>query len=208
MNHELLLAGLTELGLTGRPGLLDGLAAHAKAIETWNERLGLVSLQHPDDLVTKHLLDSVAPVALLERRGFASFTDLGSGAGFPGIPLALAFPQAKAVLIERMERRALFLETTLAELGRSDVEVLQRTFEEIKDRFDLVTFRAVAALEPALVKKLRRLLNPGGAIAAYKGRREVVDAELASLGSLAEGAEIVPVTVPFLDEERHLVFLR
>jgi 16S rRNA (guanine527-N7)-methyltransferase len=207
VNLELLGRGLADLGLD-RPGLLDGLAAHGRAIERSNERLGLVALHHPDDLVTKHLLDSVAPVALLAKRGFASFADLGSGAGFPGIPLALAFPQVRAVLIERMERRALFLETTLAELGRGDVVVLQRTFEEIKDRFDLVTFRAVAPLEPALVKKLRRLLNPGGVIAAYKGRREVVDAELATLGPLAEDAEVVPVTVPFLDEERHLVILR
>jgi 16S rRNA (guanine527-N7)-methyltransferase len=206
MNQTLLSRGLSELGLD-RPGLLDGLTAHGRAIETWNERLGLVSLHDPDELVTKHLLDSLAPIRVLEELGFASFADLGSGAGFPGVPLALAFPQAHAVLVERMERRALFLETTLAELGRGDVTVLQRTFEEVKERFDLVTFRAVSALDLTLVKKLRRLLNPGGVIASYKGRREVVDAELASLGPLAEGARVVPVNVPFLDEERHLVIL-
>ena len=204
MNSELLREGLNILGLGS---LADSLSIHARAIETWNDRLGLVSLRDPDELVTKHLLDSVAPVAILAERGFASFADLGSGAGFPGIPLALAFPQARAMLIERMERRALFLETTLAELGRGDVQVAQRTFEEVRERFDLVTFRAVAALDPSLVKKMRRLLSPGGVIAAYKGRREVVDAELASLGSLAEGAQVIPVRVPFLDEERHLVIL-
>ncbi len=207
MNEVLLGQGLADLGLTGRPGLLEGLATHGRAIETWNERLGLVSLRDPDELVTKHLLDSVAPVSVLAERGLASFADLGSGAGFPGIPLALAFPEAHAVLVERMERRALFLETTLAELGRTDVAVIQRTFEEVRERFDVVTFRAVAALDLALVKKLRRLLNPGGVIAAYKGRRETIDAELASLGQLAQGAQVIPLKVPFLDEERHLVML-
>jgi 16S rRNA (guanine527-N7)-methyltransferase len=58
------------------------------------------------------------------------------------------------------------------------------------------------------VKKMKRLLNPGGHIAAYKGRREVIEAELAALGALAEGAQVLPLRVPFLDEERHLVLLR
>jgi 16S rRNA (guanine527-N7)-methyltransferase len=187
--------------------LAEGLAAYRAEIEIWNERLGLVSLKAPDDLVVKHLLDSLASWATLEAFGFGSQVDLGSGAGFPGIPLALTFPQATTVLVERMERRAGFLNATLGVLGRSDVTVLQRTFEEVKDKFDVVTFRAVFPLDAKLVKKMKRLLNPGGRIAAYKGRREVIDAELASLGAQADGAEVIPLKVPFLDEERHLVVI-
>jgi len=205
--EDLLHQGLEALGLSSRADLLTGLNVYRAEIEEWNERLGLVSLKHPDDLVVKHLLDSLAPWAVLDRFGFGSLADLGSGAGFPGIPLALAFPAARTVLVERMERRAGFLNATLANLGRSDVAVLQRTFEEVKDHFDVVTFRAVFPLDAKLVKKLKRLLNPGGRIAAYKGRREVIDAELATLGALADGAEVVPLQVPFLEEERHLVIL-
>lgn len=203
----LLRQGLAQLGLADRPGLEAGLLAYAAEITEWNERLGLVSLKAPEDLVVKHLLDSLAPWSVLAGLGLGSLVDLGSGAGFPGIPLALAFPQVQTVLVERMERRAGFLESTLTALGRTDVEVLQRTFEEVKAQFDVVTFRAVTALEPKVVKKMLRLLNPGGRIAAYKGRREVVDAELAALGPWADGAEVVPLKVPFLDEERHLVIL-
>lgn len=199
--------GLTQLGLADRPDLAEALARYQLEIETWNERLGLVSLKSPDDLVIKHLLDSLAPWTMLRDLGFASLADLGSGAGFPGIPLALAFPQVRTVLVERMERRAGFLEATLAVLKRSDIVVLQRTFEEVKDTFDLVTFRAFTPLEPKIVKKMRRLLAPRGHIAAYKGRRDVIDAELAALGPLGEGAQVVPLMVPFLDEERHLVVL-
>lgn len=206
--NDLLTQGLAALGLADRPGLAVDLTAYRAEIETWNERLGLVSLKTPDDLVVRHLLDSLAPWALLRDLSFGSLVDLGSGAGFPGIPLALTFPQARTVLVERMERRAGFLEATLGVLGRSDVSVLQRTFEEVKDRFDLVTFRAVFPLDGKLVKKMRRLLHPGGRIAAYKGRREVIEAELTTLGALADGVEILPVKVPFLDEERHLVILR
>ena len=199
--------GLETLGLADRPDLVRGLVTYRSEIEAWNERLGLVSLKSPDDLVVKHLLDSLAPWNILESFGAGSLADLGSGAGFPGIPLALTFPRMRTVLVERMERRAGFLEATLVALGRTDVSVLQRTFEEVTDRFDLVTFRAFTPLEPKIVKKMKRLLNPGGRIAAYKGRREVIDAELLALGALADRAQILPLSVPFLDEERHLVVL-
>jgi 16S rRNA (guanine527-N7)-methyltransferase len=207
VNSELLLDGLHQLGLSDRPGLVDDLTCYQREIETWNDRLGLVSLKTPDDLVIKHLLDSLAPWAILQDFEFASLADLGSGAGFPGIPVALTFPEARTVLVERMERRAGFLEATLAVLKRTDVEVRQRTFEEVKDTFDLVTFRAFTPLEPKMVKKMKRLLNPGGRIAAYKGRRDVIDAELASLGALGQGAQVIPLAVPFLNEQRHLVVL-
>lgn len=199
--------GLDVLGLADRPDLSAALGVYQAEIETWNERLGLVSLKSPDDLVVKHLLDSLAPWKILEAFGFSSMADLGSGAGFPGIPLALTFPSARTVLVERMERRAGFLQSTLASLKRTDVVVLQRTFEEVKDTFDLVTFRAFTPLEPKIVKKMKRLLTPQGCIAAYKGRREVLDAELAALGELASGAQVIPLTVPFLNEERHLVVI-
>ena len=208
MKHDWLTEGLAQLGLAGRPGLLEGLLAYQSEIEAWNQRLGLVALKDPSDLAVKHLLDSLAPWAVLEGLGFSSLADLGSGAGFPGIPLALTFPQCRTVLVERMERRATFLEATLAVLGRTDVAVQQRTFEEVKDRFELVTFRAFTPLEPKIVKKMRKILVPGGWIAAYKGRREVIDAELAGLGALAEGARVLELNVPFLAEERHLVVLQ
>lgn len=208
MSDDLLTRGLEALGLADRTDLVRGLALYRSEIETWNERLGLVSLKGVDDLVIKHFLDSVAPWAHLNQWGFGTLADLGSGAGFPGIPLSLTFPAAQTFLVERMERRVKFLQSTLQILGRTDVSVLPRTFEEVKDRFDLVTFRAVFPLDAKLVKKMKRLLNPGGRIAAYKGRREVIDLELATLGALAEGAEVLPIKVPFLDEERHLVVLR
>lgn len=207
MSDDLLSRGLEALGLADRADLVQGLAAYRAEIETWNERLGLVSLKAPDDLIVKHFLDSLAPWTHLRDAGFTTLADLGSGAGFPGIPLALAFPQAQTFLVERMERRVGFLRATLQVLGRTDVTVVPRTFEEVKEQFDLVTFRAVFPLDAKLVKKMKRLLHPGGRIAAYKGRREVIDAELATLGPLAEGAQVIPVKVPFLDEERHLVVL-
>ncbi len=210
---DLLEAGLDLLEW---PGEREALRAYLNELEIWNERLGLVSVNGPDDLVVRHVLDSLAPWKVLAELGLAgwagsapgSLADLGSGAGFPGIPLALTFPHAVTTLVERMERRAGFLESTLLVLHRTDITVQQRTFEEVKDRFDVVTFRAFAPLDLKVVKKMKRLLNPGGVIAAYKGRREVIDGELGALGDSAAGVRVIPVTVPFLDEERHLVVLQ
>jgi len=169
LTTDLLNQGLEALKLTDRPGLVAGLATYQHEIETWNERLGLVSLKDDSDLVVKHLLDSLTPWSILDGFGFGSLADLGSGAGFPGIPLALTFPAARTVLVERMERRAGFLESTLAALKRTDVVVLQRTFEEVKDSFDLVTFRAFTPLETKIVKKCAKSWHRAGGLPPTRG---------------------------------------
>ena len=200
--------GLDQLQWPGDRKLLRDYLAE---LDTWNQRLGLVSVNSPDDLVVRHVLDSLAAWKPLEALGLGipgrTLADLGSGAGFPGLPLALSFPSALTTLVERMERRSSFLETTLLSLHLSEVKVQQKTFEELKDKFDFVTFRAFSPLEPKLVKKLKRLLNPGGKIIAYKGRREVIEGELRALGEMGAGGIVVPLQVPFLEEERHLVVL-
>jgi len=205
--EALLEQGLDRLGLLDRPGLVDALNKFRIEIETWNDRLGLVSLRSSRDLPVKHLLDSLAPWRHLEALGKQRWADLGSGAGFPGLPLALVFPQWELTLVERMERRADFLKSTLAVLGRTDVRVVQKTFEEVKERFEAVTFRAFTPLEVKGTKKLLRLLEPQGYLAAYKGRREVIDQELGTIAPLKIPAQTHRLEVPFLDEERHLVVL-
>jgi 16S rRNA (guanine527-N7)-methyltransferase len=133
---------------------------------------------------------------------------VGSGAGLPGIPLALALREYPFTLIEKMGRRASFLRYALALLGLPNTAVEEAPLEKAAPRrFSLVTFRALRSLEPALLKALFRLLEPEGALAAYKGRRAVIDGELRPLEALCTW-EIIPLTVPFLDEERHLVVIR
>jgi 16S rRNA (guanine527-N7)-methyltransferase len=141
-----------------------------------------------------------------------ALADVGSGAGFPGIPLAICLPGVRFTLIERMGRRAGFLQNCLAALGLANAAVEETEMEKAAPgRFDLVVFRAFSPLEPVVLKSLCRLLAPGGIIAAYKGRRQVVEAELtaaeAAVPKLAGTWEIIPLQVPFLDEERHLAVI-
>jgi 16S rRNA G527 N7-methylase RsmG len=119
-----------------------------------------------------------------------------------------------------MARRAGFLRNTAAALALANVTVEEADMEQVAGgRFDLVVFRAVSPLGPALVKKLSRLLTDGGVIAAYKGRQDTAEQELAAagFGSISGGkgaaanggmAELIPLSVPFLNEERHVALIR
>lgn len=187
-------------------------------IERFNPRYGLVKVRDRAELVTRHILDSLAPLehiaGLLQNGG--PLADAGSGAGLPGIPLAICLPGVPVTLIERSGRRANFLRNTLAVLGLSSVTVEETEMERsAPGRFGVVTFRAFHPLERTLLRSLFRLLlpagpsSPAGVLAAYQGRREKTLAELeTALEAGSGGAELIPLSVPFLKEERHLAVIR
>ncbi|MDR2661790.1 MAG: 16S rRNA (guanine(527)-N(7))-methyltransferase RsmG [Treponema sp.] len=210
----------TAAGLIGprRSVIADLLDRYAAEIERFNPLYGLVRVKDREELVTRHIFDSLAPLghiaALLglrrQNRG-PQLADAGSGAGLPGIPLAICLPGVPVTLIERMGRRANFLRNTLAVLGLSSVTVEETEMERFPPgRFKVVTFRAFHPLERTLLHSLFRLLAPAGpsgpgVLAAYKGRREKLAAELEAASCTAE---IIPLSVPFLKEERHLALIR
>jgi 16S rRNA (guanine527-N7)-methyltransferase len=195
-------------------GLLD---RYAGEIERFNPRWGLVKVQDRAELVTRHILDSLAPLehiaGLLGNRPLA---DAGSGAGLPGIPLAICLPGIPVTLIDRSGRRANFLRNTLAVLGLSSVTVEETEMERSPPgRFGVVAFRAFHPLEKTLLRSLFRLLlpagpsSPAGVLAAYQGRREkTLTALETELEEASCTAELIPLSVPFLNEERHLAVIR
>ena len=205
------LAEITEL-----------LSRYIDELERFNAAYGLVKTDSREELIVKHILDSLSPLGhiagmlggrlgcpLGRPSGLAGkkIADIGSGAGLPGIPLSLCLPEIQFILIERMGRRASFLLNTLAILGISNVLVEETEAEKVHpDQFDILVLRAVSPLSPAFVAKLIRLLVNGGAIAAYKGREETAKTEMDSLSGLS--AELIPLNVPFLDEQRCLAVIR
>ncbi|MCL2233825.1 MAG: 16S rRNA (guanine(527)-N(7))-methyltransferase RsmG [Treponema sp.] len=220
MTDNILEQGLAKLapGDTDINSAVKTLVRYIEEIELFNSAYGLVKVQNRRELVVRHILDSLAPLSILRRlHGRPLIADVGSGAGLPGIPLAVCMPEAEFTLIERMGRRAGFLRNTAAVLGLSNVKVEEAEMEKIAPAgcFDIVVFRAFRPLEPLIFKGLSRLLADGGVLAAYKGRRQSLDEEMAGLINAPKkgafpsigGWEALPLEVPFLEEERHLVLI-
>jgi 16S rRNA (guanine527-N7)-methyltransferase len=224
VSGSLLQQGLAALGFGsagGQPGgravelrdageTTDLLERYLAELDRWNARFGFVKAT-PDELVVKHVLDSIAGAAtvagLCAEAAAGGVLDVGSGAGFPGIPLAIALPGVRFTLLERSGRKCAFLENCRALLGLANVTVQPADLSAATGVYDVITFRAVAPLDRFLAD-LARSKVAWRSIAAYKGRRDRIDAELTALGPAARGAEVVRLAVPFVDEERHLVVLR
>jgi 16S rRNA (guanine527-N7)-methyltransferase len=204
---ELLARGLERLGIAWTQAQLEALEIHRAELERWNRGYGFVKARG-DELVIRHFLDSLAGLSVIAglspRR---TILDVGSGAGFPGLPLAVFLENCTLTLLERSAKRAAFLANVVLLLGLRHVRVEQRQLAELGERFDLVTFRAFTPLDRDL-PVLRRAVSPEGHLAAYKGRRENIRRELEAAGIPEGQAEVFPLRVPFLDEERHLVIFR
>jgi 16S rRNA (guanine527-N7)-methyltransferase len=232
MNRKL-EEGIEALGLSR--DFLPLLYKYLEEIELFNPAYGLVKVKDQDELVVKHLLDSLATKGIISKltaipaklptgesqnilkpnnaSSAPLIADAGSGAGLPGIPLAICMPHLHFTLIERMGRRAGFLRDAIAVLGLSNVTVEETEMEKAAPaRFDVIVFRAFRPLELPILKGLFRLLKNGGALAAYKGRQQAVEEEMTAAEKLMPGLagnwESIPLEVPFLDEERRLVVIR
>ena len=197
-----------------RGEILSLLAKFIDEIERRNPALSLVETSDRRDLVVRHVLDSLAALGIMLRKcDCQRIVDIGSGAGLPGIPLAITLPNSQFTLVERMGRRAGFLREVQASLGLANVAVEEDQMERARPgRFSLVTFRAFRPLEVKIYKKLSRLCCEGGMLVAYKGRRLKAEAEMVSLQealpALTGRWELVSCPVPLLDEERHVILIR
>ncbi len=160
--------------------------------------LGLLGPREMPKLWTRHILNSAVVAELVSPA--TTLADIGSGAGLPGIPMALAQPQAQFTLIEPMERRSDWLKSVVLELQLENVRVLRARAEEVAEVFDVVTARAVSAL-PNLLKMCVPLTKHGGEIIALKGSKaadEIADSKKLQKKLSIESFEIVRVGGEFL----------
>lgn len=209
--RERLKAGLAELGIAGdSSGALNRLAGYLDLLLEWNTRMNLVGPVEEVEAVSRHLLDSLVGLSEVRENLPAGglCADVGSGAGLPGIPIALAGEIAPMVLVERSAKKCTFLRHTAETLRMQGVSVVARDLRELRDRFDVLLVRAVSNLTAPFCELLYAHLLPGGAAILYKGRREVIDRELAAVPTGRFAVHARSVSVPFLDAERHIVTLK
>jgi 16S rRNA (guanine527-N7)-methyltransferase len=192
--------GLVALALPGE--LAPPLLAYLDLLARWNRAYNLTAVRDPREMVSRHLLDSLAMNAHLD--GIATLADLGTGPGLPGIPLAIARPGLRVTLVEANGKKARFLREAVRTLGLGNAEVAESRIEAL-DRpgaFDAITARALATL-PQILEFGGHLLAPGGKLLAMKGARP--DEEIATLPRGWRLETLHRLAVPGLDGERHLV---
>jgi len=220
----LLVAGCAELGIVLDEQQRNQFELYYQELASWNERLNLTTITGYEEVQVKHFLDSLVSLPLLAtelgtmlplRQGLR-LVDVGSGAGFPGIPLKIAAPQLNVTLMDGTQKKVNFLQEVLGRLGLAATQVVHGRAEELgrtpehRDQYDVVTARAVAPLN-VLAEYLLPLVRPGGLAVIYKGPgapQEFMEARQAIKLLAADAVRLAPVAVPFLAEKRFVLLLK
>jgi 16S rRNA (guanine527-N7)-methyltransferase len=201
--EQLLTDGLARLGTAPDAGLTAALLRYLELLQQWNQAFNLTGRTGLDDMVARHILDSATARPYL---GGAAILDAGTGAGLPGLPLALLEPSLRFTLADSVGKKMRFLHQAVTELRLSNVALVQARLEHWTPgtAFDTVICRAFDKL-PAFAAICGRLLAPGGRLVAMKGRRP--EDEIRDLPAPWRVMTLERVTVPGLDAERHIVVL-
>jgi 16S rRNA (guanine527-N7)-methyltransferase len=201
--RDSLEAGARAMGLSLSAGQRDSLLAVIRELEAWNRRFNLTAIRDPRDMVVKHLLDSLSVQRWLHG---SSIADVGTGAGFPGLPLAVINPQRRFALIESTTKKARFVQHAAVAAGLDNVEVVNARSEAHRPSapFDTVICRAVGKVSD-FVRLAGHLCAPDGRMLAMKGQSP--EAELQGLPKAWRVVAVHRLEVPGLDAERHLVEL-
>jgi 16S rRNA (guanine527-N7)-methyltransferase len=203
VSTEVLVAGAAQLGLSLSSAQAQQLLRLLDELDDWNQRMNLTAIRERGAQITKHLLDSLAVHSYVRGERVA---DIGTGAGFPGLPLALVLPQAQFTLVDSTAKKLKFVEHAAQLLGLSNVQTVHTRAETYrpKERFDTIVSRAVGPIE-RFVNWSGHLCVGGGRLLAMKGRYPTD--ELAQLPNGWKLAQVHRLNIPGLDEERHLVEL-
>jgi len=202
-DSDLLKEGLRELGFPCEEGQIASFETYLAELLRWNRAHNLTGLRDRRDIVVKHFLDSLAFLKVIPPDA-GSMADIGSGAGFPGIPIKIMRPQMKVVLVEPSEKKCVFLRHIRALLGLQGLEVIAARVEDVEDvSVDAAVTRALFSVGE-FAKKASGLLNRGGILILSKGPR--LREELAGVdpGKIA----VTEIRLPFSDALRRIVVVR
>ena len=195
--------GCEALGLNCDAGQRQQLLAYLQLLHKWNAAYNLTAVRDPAQMVTRHLLDSLAVAPYLVAQ---SAIDVGTGAGLPGVPLAILFPQRQFDLLDSNGKKTRFLFQVKTALSLDNMQVHHQRVESFRSpgSYDAVLSRAYASLRD-MVSSCRHLLAQGGRFLAMKGNLDA--RELEEVASSCEVLAVHSLAVPGLDEQRHLLEL-
>jgi len=214
--RQLLAEGAQQFEFALSEAQLDAFERYSRELIVWNERVNLTRIVAPDEIAIKHFLDSLSvSLALPELRSPYSIIDVGSGAGFPGLPLKIAIPDIALTLLETTAKKTAFLEHGVGVLGLTGVTILTDRAEAVgrqpdqREHYDLAVARAVATL-PVLVEYTLPLVKVGGRVILQKGQDPSLEIKEAATALQKLGGrvgDVRPVLIPGLEAARHLVII-
>jgi 16S rRNA (guanine527-N7)-methyltransferase len=204
---------LFNVHLSGRQ--VRALVTYEKELLEWNQKFNLTAIRDSESIRTKHFLDSFSCVLAWKASPPNQLIDVGTGAGFPGIPLKILFPKLKLTLVESVGKKAMFCQHVIQVLGLDHVEVIQARAEDLgqdpehREKYDWAVARAVANLH-VLSEYLIPLVKVGGNVLAQKGESGPAEAQSAEEAMKLLGGklkQLIPVHLPSVAEDRYLVVL-
>jgi len=199
--------GLTVLGLELPDAMQAKLLAYVALLKKWNATYNLTAIRDEAEMVTQHLLDSLSVLPALQESALAGrrWADVGSGAGLPGIPLAIVRPDLAMTLVETVEKKSAFQRQAKIELALPNITVVNQRVEDLAGgQYDAVISRAFADLAE-FVRLAGHLLAPGGRLYAMKG--QLPEDEISCLPPGWAVVESIRLNVPRLDAQRHLLVI-
>lgn len=219
LNAEALLReGAVALGLSLSDRQVQGLLDYLALIQKWNKVYNLTAVRDPQEMLTHHVLDSMAVLRPLQSQlsqmaapratsaaAAGRMLDVGSGAGLPGVVVAIAMPQVQVDCVDAVAKKAAFVQQAAAALQLNNLRALHARVEDLHDAYDVVSSRAFASLDD-FTRWSAHVLAPGGVWMAMKGKRP--GQELAALPQAVDVFHVEPVTVPGLGAERCIVWMR
>jgi 16S rRNA (guanine527-N7)-methyltransferase len=194
---------------------LKALELYERELLRWNEHTNLTAIREPEQIRIKHFLDSLTCLIVMREAPPARIVDVGTGAGFPGLPLKIVYPAMQLTLVESIGKKVDFCRYVIQKLGLEGVQVIQERVEvlgqlpEHRQQYDWALARAVAVMN-VLVEYLLPLVRVGGAVLAMKGENAPAEMHVAEHATRLLGGhlrKLIPVTLPGVVEDRYLVVI-
>lgn len=212
---QLAIDTLNLFGIELNESQISNLATYERELLDWNSRFNLTAIQDPEKVRVKHFLDSFTCLKVMKETSMDRVVDVGTGAGFPGIPIKIACPEINLTLVESVKKKADFCQHIIEKLKLENVDIINERIEvyghskEHREKFDWAIARAVAIM-PTLVEYLIPMVRVGGNILAMKGEDAHIEANNAESAIKVLGGQLkqlVPVTLPGVADVRHLIVL-
>lgn len=209
MNKEEFIIAVRELGIELTEEQLNKLDSFYHKLIEWNERINLTRITEEQDVYLKHFYDSLTIAKVVDLSTKDTLCDVGTGAGFPGIVLKIVYPNLKITLVDSLLKRVNYLNTIITELNLDNIKAIHSRGEDYKEKFDVVTARAVANIEK-LLNFTMHLVNKDGIFVAMKGNveEEMTDQVVSKINKKYNLVTINKFLLPIENSNRSLVVIK